>query len=120
MPLRAVNLCSLPGVSTAFANDVNPDYVFAQLAFGYADPGDVFIGISTSGNASNVHFAALTAKAAGARLIALTGAGGGRMRESGLYDVLIRIPEDSTYLIQEAHVAVYHLICMEVERRVFG
>jgi len=118
-PLRAINLCSLPALSTAFANDVEPEYVYAQLALGFADRGDVFIGISTSGNARNVHFAALAAKAAGARLIGLTGADGGKMRESGLYDVLIRVPETVTHCIQEAHIAVYHAICIAVEEYFF-
>ena len=118
-PLRAVNLCSLPALSSAFANDVEPDYVYAQLALGYTDPGDVFIGISTSGNARNVHYAALTAKAAEARLIALTGADGGKMRESGLYDVVIRAPESVTHRVQEAHVAIYHAVCMTIEDELF-
>jgi D-sedoheptulose 7-phosphate isomerase len=118
-PLRAINLCSMPALSTAFANDVESDYVYAQLAMGYTDPDDIFIGISTSGNASNVHYAALTAKAVGARLIGLTGLNGGKMRESGLYDVLITVPQRETYLIQETHIAVYHAICLYVEDQMF-
>jgi len=119
-PLRAINLSSMQALSTAFANDVEPDYVYAQLALAYTDPNDVFIGISTSGNARNVHFAAITAKAAGARLVGLTGISGGKMSESGLYDVVIRVPEHATYLIQEGHIAVYHAICIAVEERVFA
>ena len=118
-PLRAINLCSLPALSTAVANDINPDYIFAQQAFGYTDPGDVFIGISTSGNASNVHFAAITAKAVGARLVGMTGADGGKMRESGLYNVLIRAPENVTHLIQESHIAIYHAMCIGLEKVFF-
>lgn len=114
-PLRAVNLCSMPALSTAFANDVDPDYIYAQLALGYADPGDVFIGISTSGNAKNVNCAALTSKALDAKLIGLTGKDGGKMNENGLYDVLIKVPETETFLIQELHIAVYHVICLVVE-----
>jgi len=119
-PLRAINLCSMPALSTAFANDVEPDYVFAQLALGYTDSGDVFIGISTGGNALNVHYAAATAKAAGAKLIGLTGTVGGKMYESGLYDVLIRVPESVTHLIQETHIAVYHAVCLTVEDELFN
>ncbi len=119
VPLRAVNLCSLPSLSTAFANDVEPDYVFAQQALAYTDPGDVFIGISTSGNARNVHHAALTAKALGAKLIGLTGANGGKMRAHGFYDVLVQAPGDVTHMIQEAHVAIYHAVCITVEKTLF-
>jgi len=118
-PLRAINLCSMPALSTAFANDVEPNYVFAQLALGYADAGDVFIGISTSGNARNVRYAAITAKAKGAKLVGLTGKTGGEMFESGLYDVLVRAPETVTHFIQEAHIAIYHAICLTVEHEIF-
>ncbi len=120
VPLRAVNLCSLPSLSTAFANDIEPDYVFAQQALAYTDPGDVFIGISTSGNARNVHHAALTAKALGAKLLGLTGADGGKMRTHGFYDVLIQAPENVTHMVQEAHVAIYHAVCMAVEEELLG
>ena len=118
-PLRAVNLCSLPALSTAFANDVESDYIFAQQALAYTDPGDVFIGISTGGNARNVCHAAVAAKALGAKLIGLTGADGGSMRESGLYDALVRAPESVTHQIQEAHVAIYHAVCLTVEDDLF-
>ena len=119
-PLRAINLCSMSALSTAFANDVEPDYVFAQLALGYTDSGDVFIGISTGGNSKSVHFAAVTAKAAGAKLIGMTGADGGKMHESGIYDVLIKAPEKITHFIQEEHIAIYHAICLTLEDEFFG
>jgi D-sedoheptulose 7-phosphate isomerase len=119
-PLRAINLCTMPALSTAFANDVEPDYVYAQLTLGYADRGDVFIGISASGNARNVRHAAVVAKALGTKLIGLTGARGGQMNESGLYDVLIRAPETVTHHIQEAHIAIYHAMCLTVEAKIFA
>ena len=119
-PLRAVNLCSLPALSTAFANDVKQDYVFAQLALGYTDPGDTFIGISTSGNAQNVHHAAVTAKALNASLIGFTGQDGGRMRHSKLFDVLIIAPEKLTHRIQELHILIYHAMCMTIEAYFFS
>ena len=118
-PLRAISLCSHPALSTAFANDVEPDYVFAQLALAYSDPGDIFIGISTSGNARNVHYAAVTAKVMRAKLIGLSGSDGGKMRESGLYDTIISAPESVTYRAQEAHIAIYHAICLTVEDKLF-
>ena len=119
-PLRAINLCSMQALSTAFANDVEPDFVYAQLALGYTDPGDVFIGISTSGNSKSVHFAAVTAKAAGAKLIGMTGEDGGKMQKSGIYDVLIKAPEKITHFIQEEHIAIYHAICLTVEEEFFN
>jgi D-sedoheptulose 7-phosphate isomerase len=119
-PLRTINLNTLPALSTAFANDVEADYVYAQLALAYTDPNDVFLGISTSGNSRNIHYAAVTAKALGARLVGLTGADGGRMRESGLYEVLIRAPESVTHLVQEEHIAIYHALCLAVEEEMFG
>ena len=118
-PLRAINLCSLSALSTAFANDVEPDYVFAQQALAYTDPGDVFIGISTSGNARNLHHAAVAAKALDAKLIGLTGSDGGMMRESELYDTFVQVPESVTHRGEEAHVAIYHADCMTVEDRLF-
>ena len=119
-PLRAINLSSMHALGTAFANDVDANYVYAQLALGYTDSGDVFIGISTSGNSKSVHFAAVTAKAAGAKLLGLTGSDGGKMRKSGIYDVLIRAPEKITHFIQEDHIAIYHTICLAVEDEFFG
>ena len=119
-PLRAINLCSLSALSTAFANDVEPDYVYAQQTLAYVDSEDVFIGISTSGNAKNVHHAAIVAKVSGAKLIGLTGKEGGEMLKRGLYDVLIHAPESITHRIQETHVAIYHAICMSVEDYIFN
>ncbi|MDR0221794.1 MAG: SIS domain-containing protein [Lachnospiraceae bacterium] len=119
-PLRTINLSTLPALSTAFANDVEADYVYAQLALAYTDPGDVFFAISTSGNSRNIHYAAVTAKALGARLVGLTGADGGQMRASGLYEVLIMAPESVTHLIQEEHIAIYHALCLMVEEEMFG
>lgn len=119
-PLRAINLSTASALSTAFANDVDRDYVFAQIALGYTDPGDVFFGISTSGNSMNVQYAATTAKALGAYTVGLTGAGGGKMRESGIYDIILSVPEDITHFVQEEHIAVYHAICLCIEEEIFG
>ena len=116
-PLRAINLCSVGALSTAFANDVNPEYIYAQLALAFTDPGDIFIGISTSGNAGNVLAAAVTAKAMGAYTIGLTGDNGGKM--NGVFDLIVKCPENETYRIQELHLPVYHAICLEVEDAFF-
>lgn len=117
MPLKAISLQGHPALSSAFANDVDPVCMYAQQAFALAEPGDLFIGISTSGNAANVHAAAIAAKVKGARLLGLTGADGGRM--NGVYDCLIKVPKKETYQIQELHLPVYHALCMAVETHFF-
>lgn len=117
MPLRAISLQGHPALSSAFANDVDPVCIYAQQAFALAEPGDLFIGISTSGNAANVHAAAIAARVKGANLLGLTGADGGRM--NGVYDCLIKVPKKETYQIQELHLPVYHALCMAVESHFF-
>lgn len=117
--LGAVDLTAFHALSTAMANDIDADCIYAQTLLGLGKPDDVYIGISTSGNARNVHLAAIVAKAKGLKLIGLTGASGGVMRESGLYDVLVRVPQEETYRIQEEHIAVYHAACMAVEEEMF-
>jgi D-sedoheptulose 7-phosphate isomerase len=116
-PLKAVNLCTHAALSTAFANDVNPEFIYAQLALAYASTEDVLIGISTSGNANNVLAAAITAKAMGSFTIGLTGSGGGKM--NGIFDLIIKVPENETFRIQELHLPIYHAICLEVEDAFF-
>ena len=117
-PLRAICLNGLPALSTAFANDVDPVLVLAQQAYAYARENDILLGISTSGNAENVIMAAVAAKARGAYTIGLTGNTGGKMKE--VYDLVIKVPEHETYLIQELHLPVYHAICLEVEDTFFN
>ena len=116
--LPAISLPSQSGVFTAFINDVDPDMVHAQLLYGYAREGDLFIGISTSGNSRNVVNAARVARAIGLQSIALTGEGGGEL--SQMCDVTIRVPECETYKVQELHLPVYHYLCAAVEEHFFG
>ena len=117
-PIRAVSLTAQTAVLSAFANDVDPDLVYAQLTYGYAKKGDLLIGISTSGNAANVTAAAKVAKAAGAFTVALTGARESKL--SAVCDVTIRVPETETFKVQELHLPVYHYLCAAVEQRLFG
>lgn len=115
--LPAIPLPSLTSLSTASANDIGADLTFAQAVCAFAGQGGALMAISTSGNAENVVNAALTAKAFGMDVIALTGSGGGKL--AGIADVAIRVPEEETYRVQELHLPVYHAICAEIERRIF-
>ena len=99
-------------------NDANADLVFAQQVNGYGKPGDVFLGISTSGNSKNVLYAAVNAKAKGLKVIGLTGAKESKIMKYA--DVCIRVPETETYKIQELHLPVYHCLCLMLEQKYFG
>ena len=116
--LPVLVLHGLSGMSSAFLNDVRGDLTYAQQAFVYARPGDVLLGISTSGNATNVCAAAIAARARGARVIGLTGATGGRL--SSYCDVCLCAPGHETYRIQEMHLPMYHALCIAVEATMFG
>ena len=96
-------------------NDVHNggDYLFAQQVLGYGNKGDVFLGISTSGNAQNIYNAAVTAKAKGLRVVALTGKSGGKLKE--ISDISIVVPEQETFIIQELHLPIYHALCLMLE-----
>lgn len=115
--LPAISLVSHSALMTAFANDVSAETVFAQQVYGYGRPGDVLIGLSTSGNSLNVVRALQVAKAIGMRTVGMTGRDGGRMRT--LSDVAIRVPSDRTPDIQERHLPIYHALCMVVEEAFF-
>lgn len=116
--LPAICLTSHSALSTAFMNDSNADLIFAQQVNGYGKPGDVYLGISTSGNSKNVLYAAITAKSKGLKVIGLTGAKDNRLMTFA--DVCIRVPELETYKIQELHLPVYHCLCLMLEEKFFG
>lgn len=115
--LPAIALDGAPALSTAFDNDVDPDLTYAQQVLGYAGEHDVFMGISTSGNAKNVAQAALVARGLGLPVIGLTGKTGGRLKE--LSDIAIVVPSQETYQIQERHLPIYHALCLLVEEHFF-
>lgn len=102
---------------TAVANDYGYDLVYARLIDGIGQPGDVLIGLSTSGNSPNIVAALETARVRGIHTIGLTGEGGGRM--AGLCDILIAVPSADTPRIQECHILFGHIICQLVEARYF-
>ena len=116
--LMAIPLVAHEALSTAYINDVDGLGVFAQQLFGFGRPGDIFLGISTSGNSRNVMSAAVVARAMGIKVIGLTGADGGELAKAA--DVVVRVPETETYRIQELHLPVYHCWCMMLEERFFG
>lgn len=111
--LPTINLNTHTALHTAYANDMDYLYIYAQILAGYVKSKDVFWGISTSGNSKNILKAVVVAKAVGAKTIGLTGKTGGKMKE--FFDVTIKVPETETYKIQELHLPVYHAICLELE-----
>ena len=116
--LPAIALTGHTGLTTAYSNDVDPSLIFAQQLFGIGNCGDVFIGITTSGNSKNVVKAAQLAKALGIKVIGLTGQKGGKLRE--IADVCICVPETETFKVQELHLPVYHYLCASAENHFFG
>ncbi|MEA4924885.1 MAG: SIS domain-containing protein [Syntrophomonadaceae bacterium] len=115
--LPAIALHNHPSLSTAFLNDVDGLLCFAQQVYGYGTKDDVLLCISTSGNALNVLHAAVTAKAIGMKVISLTGATGGKLKD--LSDVTVNAPETETYMIQELHLPIYHCWCTMLEDEFF-
>ena len=116
--LPAIALDGHAALSTAYRNDCEPLLCFAQQVNGYGNAGDVFLGISTSGNSKNVLYAATVARAKEMKVIGLTGD-----RESALSafaDVCVRVPQTETYMIQELHLPVYHCWCLMLEEKFFN
>lgn len=116
--LPAIALDGHPALSTAYMNDCEPLLCFAQQVNGYGKAGDVFLGISTSGNSKNVLFAATTAHAKGMKVIGLTGAKDSKLKD--MSDVCIKAPQTETYMIQELHLPIYHCLCLMLEDRFFA
>lgn len=116
--LPAIALDGHPALSTAYMNDCEPILCFAQQVNGYGKSGDVFLGISTSGNSKNVLFAATTAHAKGMKVIGLTGAKDSKLKD--MSDVCIKAPQTETYMIQELHLPIYHCLCLMLEDRFFA
>jgi D-sedoheptulose 7-phosphate isomerase len=115
--LPAISLCNQNALMTASLNDVDGNVMFAQQINGYGVKGDVFLGISTSGNSKDVIYAMVVAKAKGLKTIALSGKTGGKVAK--LADAAIVVPEEETFKIQELHLPVYHALCLQLEERFF-
>jgi len=115
--LPALSLPSMIGFHTAFNNDNNPEFSFAQQVVAFGKPNDILWGISTSGNSKNVIHAARTAKALGLKTIGMTGENGGKLGQ--ITDIAIKAPADDVARIQELHLPIYHAICGFVENKMF-
>lgn len=115
--LPAISLCEPPALITAFSNDVDPEYIFAQQVLALGAKNDVLLGVSTSGNAKNVYAAASIAKGMGLKVIGMTGEGGGKLAK--IADITLKAPDCETYRIQEYHLPIYHAICAAVEEHFF-
>jgi len=116
--LPALSLPSMIGFHTAFNNDDKPEYAFAQQVVAFGKPGDLLLGISTSGNSSNIIHAARAAKALDLAVISLTGEGGGTL--ATISDYPICAPAKETPRIQELHLPIYHALCQIVEDTLFS
>lgn len=116
--MRAVALTTNSSILTAVSNDYEFDRIFARQIEALGQPGDVFMGISTSGNSPNVLRALERCREMGIATIGLTGRSGGKMPP--LCDYCLQIPSDVTIYIQQAHLALEHIFCMIVERRYFA
>lgn len=116
--IPAISLPAQSAVLSAFINDVQPDLMYAQLVYGYAKENDLVIGLSTSGNSKNVVNAIKTAKTLGVNTVSLTGAKDSKLSE--ISTCTIKVPETETFKIQELHLPVYHWLCAEIERLLFG
>lgn len=116
--LPAVALTTDTSILTAVGNDYGFDAVFARQVEALAKPGDVVVGLSTSGNSPNVVKALQAAKEIGATAVGLTGRSGGRMAE--ICDLCVRVPADVTARIQEAHILIGHIACQLVDEVAAG
>jgi len=116
--LPTIPLGGFSALNTAFANDNEPELIFAQLVWGLGVAGDVLVAFSTSGESKNVLHAARVARAKGLKVVALTGEGGGTL--AGLSDVAVRTPARVTHIVQEYHLPVYHCMALMLEETFFA
>lgn len=116
--LPVIPLTGFLSLRTAYSNDCDPVWDYAQLTYALGRSGDMLLAISTSGNAHNVLAAADVARKTGLSVIGLTGCSGGEL--AAVADICIRVPEQETYKVQELHLPVYHTLCMMLEDHFFG
>ena len=116
--LPALALTTDTSILTGIGNDYGYDSLFSRQVEASGRPGDVFIGISTSGNSTNIVRALEAARANGLITVGLTGATGGKM--GGLCDHCLKVPSNDTPRIQECHITVGHILCAHTENTLFG
>lgn len=116
--LPAIALSTDTSILTAIGNDYGFDVVFRRQVEALAKPGDMVVGISTSGNSTNVKMALELAREKGCRTIALLGRDGGSIK--GVSDLALVVPSNDTPQIQEGHIAIIHIVCDLVEKGMFG
>jgi len=116
--LPTIPLSGFLSLATAFSNDVNSEFLFAQMVLGLGNENDILIGISTSGNSKNIVYALQTASALGMKTIGLSGEKGGRIFD--MVNVCIRVPAAEVHRVQEYHLPVYHCLCLMLEDAFFS
>lgn len=116
-PLNSEALHCNTSYLTAVANDYSYDLIYSRMIDGACKPGDVLVGISTSGNSKNICNAFRKAKDLGVITVAMTGESGGAMKE--MADILLNVPSTDTPRIQESHIMLGHIICEIVEATIF-
>ena len=116
--LPAIALTTNASQLTAISNDYGYEAVFSRQVEAFGEKGDLFIGLSTSGNSANVVAAAEAAKTQGLMIVGMTGASGGKLES--LCDACLKIPSTNTARIQEAHITVGHIVCSQIERELFS
>lgn len=114
----ALSLVGHAALASAISNDIDPFMIYAQQVYVLGRPGDVVVGLSTSGNSRNVANAMKVAKAFGLKTIGLTGNRQSVMET--ICDITIKAPCKETYQVQEYHLPIYHAICLMVEEEMFG
>jgi D-sedoheptulose 7-phosphate isomerase len=115
---KAIALPQFVALNTAYANDCDPYYTFAQLTWVLGEPGDVLWCLTTSGNSKNILYAAQVARAKQMKVITLTGASGGWIKD--LSDTCICVPETMVFKVQELHLPIYHTLCLMLETTFFA
>ena len=116
-PLNAEALHVNTSYLTAVANDYSYDVIYSRMLQASAKKGDVFVGISTSGNSTNILKAIEVAKEIGVKTVGMTGETGGKM--AGVCDILLNVPSKCTPRIQESHIMIGHIICEIIEATIF-
>ncbi|MBF0648785.1 D-sedoheptulose 7-phosphate isomerase [Dysgonomonas sp. GY75] len=116
--IPSIALSTDTSILTAIGNDYGFDRLFERQVQAHGQAGDVFIGITTSGNSENIHRALIACKDKGVKTIVFTGKGGGRVAD--ICDISIKVPSDETPRIQESHILIGHTICCIVEEELFG